>query len=310
LNPQQILVAGVDGGGTRTRLVLADGTARTLASVEGEASAVDPRNPAHTVDVIARLLADALDTAGHAGAPVQALCAGVAGTGRDHVQRALENALEAREIADRILVTTDAQIALDDAFGERAGVLLISGTGSIAYGRGPTGDEGRCGGWGPHLGDEGGALWLARRALSAATASVDGREPDTALVGALLTATDCAAPGDLIAWAAHATNADIAALATVVMTAAEAGDLRATTLTTMASEELALHVRTLARKLFGDERAAVRVALSGGLLARGSLMRRLVRHRLKSAVPGATVSDDDIDPARGAVRFALRHVHA
>jgi glucosamine kinase len=76
----------------------------------------------------------------------------------------------------------------------------------------------------------------------------------------------------------------------------------------LAAEELVLHVRTLARRLFSDERAAVPVALSGGLLARGSLMRKLVEHRLRSAVPGAVVRHDEVDAARGAVRIALRGV--
>jgi len=112
---------------------------------------------------------------------------------------------------------------------------------------------------GPLLGDEGSALWLVRRALNAATAGSDGREPETALLGALMTTLECAETTDLIAWVANASNADIAALAPVVLKTAEAGDLRASTISAIAAEELVLHVRTLARKLFVDERAAVAV---------------------------------------------------
>ena len=49
----------------------------------------------------------------------------------------------------KIVIPSDFSIALDDAFGEGPGVLLISGTGSAAFGRGPGGQTGRCGGWGP-----------------------------------------------------------------------------------------------------------------------------------------------------------------
>jgi glucosamine kinase len=156
------------------------------------------------------------------------------------------------------------------------------------------------------LGDEGSALWLVRRALSAATASADGREADSALLGALMTAAQCDEPDDMIAWAATAEREALAALAPIVLRAAENGDQRANTVSTMAAEELVIHVRTLARRLFVDERAAVPVALTGGLLVRGSWMRKLVEHRLKSAVPGAQVRHDDVDGARGAVRLALR----
>jgi glucosamine kinase len=98
----------------------------------------------------------------------------------------------------------------------------------------------------------------------------------------------------------------LATLAPAVMSVASSGDLRANALVSLAVEELALHVRTLARQLFGDERAATPVAFAGGLLARGSLLRKRLEHRLKSAVPGAQIRAEDVVPARGAVRGALR----
>jgi glucosamine kinase len=60
--------------------------------------------------------------------------------------------------------------------------------------------------------------------------------------------------------------------------------------------------------LFGDERAAIPVAITGGLMGRGSLLKRFVEHRLKSAVPGAQVRHETVDGARGAVRAAMRMV--
>jgi glucosamine kinase len=95
-------------------------------------------------------------------------------------------------------------------------------------------------------------------------------------------------------------------LAPAVGSAAEAGDLRANALLSLAAEELALHVRTLARRLFGDEQAAAPLALAGGLLARGTLLRKRLEQRLRSAVPGAQLRSEDVVPVRGAVRGALR----
>ena len=74
------------------------------------------------------------------------------------------------------------------------------------------------------------------------------------------------------------------------MSVAESGDLRANALLTLAVEELMLHIRTLARQLFVDERAAVPVALAGGLMARGTALRKRLEHRLKSAVPVRTLT--------------------
>jgi glucosamine kinase len=140
------------------------------------------------------------------------------------------------------------------------------------------------------------------------TASADGREPETALMGAVLTAAQVNDPQELIAWAAQATPAQLASLAPVVSSVAEAGDLRANAILSLAVEELVLHIRTLARQLFGDERAATPVAFTGGMLTKGTTLRKRLEHRLKSAVPGAQVHAGEVNAARGAVRSALRYV--
>jgi glucosamine kinase len=142
------------------------------------------------------------------------------------------------------------------------------------------------------------------------TAAQDGREPETALTGAVLTAVEASAVEELVNWSATADIAAIAQLAQVVLRTAASGDLRADSLVTLAAEELVVHVRTLARRLFADERAASNVALAGGLLSRGSLLRERVEQRLRSGVPGAVLVAEDVIPVRGAVKLALRSVVA
>ncbi len=301
-----VIVIGVDGGGSKTRVVVADETGRALGTIEGPASAVRPGAVDLSADVIAACVKDALAHAGMEHVVPKVLYVGVAGVGREPEREALWQGLVAREVAEDVAVHADAMIALDDAFAEGAGVLLIAGTGSVAFARGPDGAFERCGGWGPVLGDEGSGAWIGRRALNVATGSADGREPETALIDALLTAIEADDPSALVPWAAAATPAQFAQLAPVVFRVAATGDLRANTLLSLATEELVLHVRTLARRLFMDERAAVPVALAGGLLTRGAPMRKRVEHRLKAAVPGAQLRQEEVDPARGAVRGALR----
>lgn len=300
------IVVGVDGGGTKTRVLVADETGKTIVEAEGPASAVRPGQADHSATVIADTVRRALGGAELGLIAPRVLCVGVAGVGREPERQALWQALAAMEIADEVVVHADATIALDDAFSDGVGVLLIAGTGSVAFGRGPTGTTARCGGWGPNIGDEGSGAWIGRRALSVVTAASDGREPDTALTGAILTAAQVNDVDDLIAWAAAATPAALATLAPAVISEADAGDLRANAILSMAAEELVLHVRALARQLFMDERAAVPVALTGGLLRRGAPLRKRLEQRMKSAVPGAQVQGGDVDAARGAVRDALR----
>jgi glucosamine kinase len=301
-----VIVIGVDGGGSKTRVVVADEQGREIVSVDGPASAVRPGHVDLSADVIAACARDALAAANMTHVVPKVICVGVAGVGREPEREALWQALASREIAEDVVVHTDAAIALDDAFAEGAGILLVAGTGSVAFGRGPDGTFARCGGWGPAVGDEGSGAWIGRRALNIAAAAADGREPDTALVNALLTAIEADDPSAIIPWATQATPAHFARLAPVVLQVAATGDLRANSLLSIAVEELVIHVRTLARRLFVDERASAPVALAGGLLTRGAPLRKRLEHRMKTAVPGAQVRAADVDPARGAVRGAMR----
>lgn len=304
----QSLVVGVDGGGTKTRALLADERGEQLAEALGPGSAARPNEIEQSAGVIAGVVRDVLDQAELGDQRPRIVCVGVAGVGREAQRQALHEALASHDVADEIVVQTDFGVALDDAFGDGPGILLIAGTGSSAFGRGPAGSMARCGGWGPVIGDEGGGAWIGRRALSVVSAAADGREPETALTGAVLTAAEVSEASDLIAWAADATPGKLATLAPVVVSVADAGDLRANSIVSMAVEELALHVRSLARQLFVDERASVPVAFTGGLLTKGTSYRKRLEHRLKSAVPGAHINAEEVDPARGAVRNALRQL--
>ena len=302
------VVIGIDGGGSKTHAMVADEHGHTIAETVGPGSAVRPGQAEHSALVIAGVVRDALASCEMTHVIPRVLCVGVAGAGRETERQQLWQALVGRDLASELVIHSDFSIALDDAFGDGPGVLMISGTGSVAFGRGPTGVTSRCGGWGPIAGDEGSGAWIGRRALSVVTAAADGREPETALVGAILTAAQVNETSDLIAWAAAAAPGQLATLAPIVLSVAEAGDLRANALVSLAVEELVLHIRTLARQLFGDERAAVSVAFAGGMLSRGSTVRKRLEHRLKSAVPGAQIRAEAVNPARGAVRAALRIV--
>jgi glucosamine kinase len=151
------IIVGVDGGGSKTRVLVADEAGTQLGEVVGPGSAVRPGQAERSADVIAAAVRDALASCEMTHVMPKVLCVGVAGAGREPERQALWQALVSRELADETVIHADFSIALDDAFGEGPGVLLVSGTGSVAFGRGPAGQVARCGGWGRYAETRGAA---------------------------------------------------------------------------------------------------------------------------------------------------------
>jgi glucosamine kinase len=293
--------AGVDGGGTRSTLVLANAAGAELARVAGPAGIVDPRQPERSAEVIAELVREALSQAGLAERPA-ALCAGLAGVGNEPERLAVEGALSAAEVAGAVRIVSDGEIALHGAFGGGAGVLLIAGTGSVAYGLGPDGQRGRCGGWGMMVGDEGSGYAIGRSGLAAALRAVDGREGETRLLPLLLDVLGLDGPTGMPPWAGRASKSDIAALARHVLDAAAGGDALAMSVVEHHARELARHVIALAHRL-GPWPGDVPVVFHGGVL-RSGLYASLVDLSLSQNAHRYRIQPAQADAVHGALAYA------
>ena len=291
---------GVDGGGTRTRVALVDGAGREYARAEGPPTLIDPADPKATIGVIVDLCRE---VAGKGGAdlPVAGLWAGIAGAGTEPTRGVVETALREAGLSSRTSVGADAEATFHDAFPSGPGILLISGTGSIALARGADGSRVRVGGWGGHLGDEGSGYRIGMAALRALARGEDGRGVSTDLRDPVLEALGVAGPADLIKWTATARKADVAGLVPLICEVAEAGDQAATTVIEKAVDELVEHVRTLVRRL-EPWAATPEVALAGGLIEEAGPLRP----RVIPAIEGLPCRHRDraVDGARGACALA------
>lgn len=290
---------GVDGGGTHARAVAVDEHGRVLARRTGPAGLVDPRDPGSAAAAVALLVRDLLRDAGTPAAA--ALCCGLAGAGRPHEREAVRIALTLEHLAERVAVVGDAEAAMADAFPDGPGVLVVAGTGSIAWARASDGAALRVGGWGQLLGDEGSGYDIALSGLRAVARAADGRTAPTALAAVLLQESRVAEPGDLIAWAASATKARIAALAPAVLTAAERGDPAAAAIRDHAVEEIVRMTAAAARR---SGALSLTVALTGGLLAGNGPLRLPVMEAIRREFTDLTITDRAVDAAMGAARIA------
>ncbi len=294
------LVLGVDGGGSRCTAVL---VRRQPAGIDelgrghgGPANAV-----AVGFDEAAASVAAAVDAAfAAAQLPVQTVasaCLGLAGVGQVDVRLRWDAWCRERSLASAVEIMPDGVPAFDSPPLPGWGLLVISGTGSIVWGRDASGGLHRCGGRGGLIGDEGSGLAIATAGLRAAIRSHDGWGPATCLLAAAVQHMSVDGPDDLPAAVAAATmsRAAIARFAPRVIAAAEAGDPEAGRIVAEAAADLGRQSLAVLRRL-GPQSEAYPLRLTGGLLCNSPLLQQTLMAWLTSAgyPPAAVAAVDDL----------------
>ena len=254
---------------------------------------------------IAAAIREACLAAGIASSQLQRTCVGLAGGARPEVSESVRRIL-AESIGGDIDVVGDMIIALEAAFGAGSGVVVIAGTGSIAYGRDPKGKTARAGGWGFAISDEGSGHWIGRSAVSAAIRASD--EPDgpegTALLDGVLKSWGLASRERLVMAANATPSPDFAALMPGVLSAADAGDLLARNVLTRAGVELAGLAVTVLCRLFPA--GAAPVAMSGGVFASSALVREVFYNSVSAKYPRSAIASTVVEPVYGALALARK----
>jgi glucosamine kinase len=292
------VLIGADVGGSKTAVGVSEGH-EVLARAEGPGAAVRPGRALASAGMIAEVVRGALAQLGRLSGDV--LLVGAAGAGRDPERTELAKALRAENLASRVEVTTDVELALAGAFESGPGIVVSAGTGSIAVGRDARGARRRIGGYGWQMGDEGSGYAMGRAALGAVSRAHDGRSPRTALTDRVFAATRCPDFDALVRWAASASPSEMASLAPHVLEVAASGDPLAQGIVDYAARELS-QLAICLRPLL-DTEASIGVALTGGLLAPDRPLRRMVLDRLAEE-PGLTPVDAPVDAVVGALRLA------
>jgi N-acetylglucosamine kinase-like BadF-type ATPase len=292
------IVVGVDAGGTKTAAVVGDGHT-ILGRADGPGGAIRPGRALMAASAIADTVRRALSASGHLQAEV--IVVGAAGAGRANEREELERALRSEQIARRVRVTTDIEVALAAAFGKGPGIVVSAGTGSIAIARTPDGTMHRSGGYGWQMGDEGSGYAIGRAALSALSRAADGRGPKTNLTQRIMAAIRVNDFDGLISWAANATASEVSALAPTVLEVGGESDVVAKGIVDYAARELGQLVLSLLRHFSDTEE--IQVALAGGILTPERTLRSMVVNRL-SEEKRLNLIKFSIEPALGALHLA------
>ncbi|MDL2716319.1 MAG: BadF/BadG/BcrA/BcrD ATPase family protein [Acidobacteriota bacterium] len=300
---------GIDGGGTRTRAVVAQEDLVPLGrGASGPANAATRPLP-RVVESVREAASDALAAANLEDIPPETVVVGLAGIDSIRDRQPLLSALEAVFERSRVLLTSDAQIALSGAAPGRVdapAVVVIAGTGAIAFGQGEGGATARAGGFGPLLSDEGGGYAIAREGLVAVVREIDGRGPPTAIKDLLFSTGGVSSLPELLEriYRSEGGAADVAAYFPVVLAAARGGDAEARRILAEAGRDLALDVVTVVRKL-GLESVSFPVATIGGVFAAGAFVTNPLVEAIRQVAPLARVGPAPFPPEMGAIRLAL-----
>ena len=284
------LFAGIDGGGTKTAIVVVDGSGQEVARATGSTSNAAVVGHERAATVLQELMEEAARQAG-VSLPFAAAWFGLSGSDRPEDHAYLLPRLE--NVAREGTMTNDAELALA-GLPDRVGIAIVAGTGSISLGRNAAGKKARAGGWGHIFSDEGSGYDLTRQMLRAFAAEIDGRGPHTSLTDRLLQHWQVEDPFSIInrVYDPATTKGDLASLSQVVVEEAARGDLIAIGILDSAAADLASFGGAVARRLaLGPELA---VALVGGLLVHVDTYRERVIACLQRdfAISHITLVDD------------------
>ncbi len=292
-------VMGIDGGGSNLRVIVATSDLQVVG--ESHAGTVNPSviGREASVSLIGQHMQAAIENAHLQPDDIQAVCIGVAGASAEHSADWLREVVGAVTPNAQIRPSADQEIALMGAHGKREGILILAGTGSVAYGVSPAGAAAVVGGWGYLLGDEGSGYWLGLSAIKAISQASERRAEKTSLTDIVLRELNLANPRDLIRWLyAEPRNAEIARFAPLVLEQAEAGDAVASRLVAEAVQHLAGHI-TAIREILNFPDAPI--AFAGGLLTRPNALSSGLSRQLH--LP--TTPMPKHPPVIGAVLLAL-----
>ncbi len=297
------IYAGIDGGGTKTAFVIIDAVGNELARHQATTSNAAVVGHDRAGSTLREGLLAAIGKAG-ANLELQGAWFGLSGSDRPEDQAKLLPFVN--DLAPVVRMSNDAELVLG-ALSDSIGIAVVSGTGSIAYGRNASGDRARSGGWGQIIGDEGSGYDVARRMLDAYAREIDGRGPATTCTSRLMTHLDLKEPFQIISWvyASETSKGDIAALSAIVVEEATAGDEVARDIIRESARELAVTVGAAARRLGFASRLPV--ALTGGMLLHIPSFREAMIDKVREDWPELDVhlvADPAITAAQAMARAA------
>jgi glucosamine kinase len=298
-----VVVLGIDGGGTRTRASIVNGS-KVLAFAESGSIKRLRVGAAAAEQTLRELLDEIYKQAGVSG--VRAASAGVASATMPGVPEWI-NAVFADFGVEQSEVVGDEIIALDAAFKGGPGILQIAGTGTNCIGRAPDGGRETAGGWSSRLGDEGSGYWIGLHAIRCSLNAYD-REESTRVLDVVGGIWGTSTIDELVNLGDSTPGPDFAALAPAISQLAEEGDPVALDVLRQAASDLVGFVLLVRSKLQRKHnfKHEVPVAWIGSVVGKSQIVRAGFYEGLRAAAPEMPILDQEVNAIEGAVWRARR----
>ncbi len=302
-------ILGVDGGGRKTHAVVIDASGELLGAGEAGASNWELVGIPGAMDAIGEAADRALAAAGLGRGDTRAAVFGLAGIDWPSDERRLEDPIETLGFGGERRLLNDAFVALRAGCPQPWGVVVISGTGTIAAGRDPAGNEYRTIGLGRVFGDYGSEFDVSELAVRAVADAYTGRGPSTMLSDLLCERTGVVTAEELLERISRADtrlrSPEVSNMAPLVLRATESGDLVARQILEEIGHALGETAGHVAARL-GMEDLEFTVVLSGGLFRTPNryLLDELELGARRSA-PRASTAILSAPPVLGAALIAL-----
>jgi glucosamine kinase len=295
---------GIDGGGTKTSCVIGDENSVLGTGTSGGSNVVRV-GETKARESLGIAIRAACAEAKIIPAQINKTCVGIAGGARPEISNLVRRLL-LELVGGQIEIVGDMVIAMEAAFGSGPGVIVIAGTGSIAYGRNAKGETARAGGWGFAISDEGSGHWIGRAAVKASLRAYDqaAHHSTTPLLEGIMKFWGVNLVEQLVVMSNSGPN--FAALLPTVLSAAEGGDDASRNVLTQAGAELATLAGIVISRLFGDAES-VPVAVSGGVFCNSALVRQVFYEGVRGAYLQASLNTAVIDPVNGALALARKN---
>lgn len=254
---------GIDGGGSNVRVAIVTPDLHTIAMSHGAKVNPSVIGYENAKGIVQAKMREALLTAKLTPEQIAGVGIGVAGAEAYHSEAWLREVITEIIPNAHLALSGDYEIALTGALGERRGVLILAGTGSVSYGVNADGQRVVIGGWGYLLGDEGSGYWLGLEAIKASYKALEKRGQGTSLTDAILGTHNLTERGTLIKWIyGEKRTAEIAQFAPIVLDHAS-HDAIAQDIIKRGAEALALMVKTVLHRLDSPD---LPIAFAGSLL--------------------------------------------